>query len=45
MCRALNAPSKLLQELHRYAAEHKKEPLLIHLSTDQVCLAILVLES
>lgn len=36
LCRALNAPSTLLQELQNYAADHRREPLLVHLSTDQV---------
>ena len=35
-CRAMNIPIKLLDALDLHKAAHRKEPLLIQLSTDQV---------
>ena len=34
--RAVNVPGKLLDALSQHASEHGSQPLLIHLSTDQV---------
>lgn len=36
VCRAVNVPTKLLDALDLHRLAHAKEPLLIHLSTDQV---------
>ena len=37
LCRAMNVPTKLLDALDLHKLAHRKEPLLIQLSTDQVC--------
>lgn len=36
-CRAINVPTKLLDALDFHKLGHGREPLLIQLSTDQVC--------
>ena len=41
-CRAVNVPTAVIEALEIHACTHDRHPLLIHISTDQVCGYMLV---